>query len=175
MNEEQVDAKIEKMMNVILAKFSDMLNENTTRLAALVDSKLEENAKFYEHKFFKKSGASTGGGSDNGDITVVELSTQLDDEASDNNHVNVLDNIVESDSALESKMDSRVQTGSYNSNEVGDDLESRVTDRRVSNPKKVRTDTSERNPRTPGPIRRASKMVTDEIDEEAFGNIVSIT
>lgn len=71
MNEEQVDAKIDKMMNVILAKFSDMLNENTTRLAALVDSKLEENAKYYEHKFFMKSGGSTGGGSDKDRKSVV--------------------------------------------------------------------------------------------------------
>jgi hypothetical protein len=101
----------------------------------------------------------------------------LDNEVDDGNHTKVPDSIVESDSAPESKMDSRVQTGSYNSDEVRDDSESRVTDRRVSNSKKVRTDTSERNPRTPGPIRRASKIAIDEEDEEAlreycFNNMV---
>jgi len=55
MEESAVDAKIDKMMNAILVKFSDMLNENTTRLAALVDSKLKDHSQFYEEKFFRKS------------------------------------------------------------------------------------------------------------------------
>ncbi len=92
-------------MSLILEEFSDMLNENMACITTTIDSKLENHSKYYEERFFKKSiKFDDYWRSDTVGETVAELSIQLDNDCNDANRVSILDNRVESDSALESKI-----------------------------------------------------------------------